>query len=112
MAILRQSSSTTSKNRLRGHRRRADTRSWRLSANLRLRSCGLEVPLGLAAGSPTLLVVAVEDLCWQLAMDAWRARRPKPWHPRRRAAWHAEQAVLTAKRLRLTIMAKQELDEM
>lgn len=93
-------------------RGRPSARAFRRSGNLGLESCGLQVPMGLAAKSPTLLVVAVEDLCWRLAMDAWRARRPRPWQLRRRAAWRAERTVLKAKQQRLSAMANQELAEL
>jgi hypothetical protein len=113
LTILNSGASPTARPRSpRWRRRRPSARSSRQSCNIRLESCGYQVPLGLAANSPTLLVVAVEDLCWRLAMDAWQARRPKPWQLRRRAVWRAERVVLTDKQQRLKAMAKQELAEL
>ncbi|GAA2052014.1 hypothetical protein GCM10009839_69070 [Catenulispora yoronensis] len=54
----------------------------------------------------------MEDLCWRLAMDAWRARRPRLWELRWRVAWRAEREVLEAKQRRLGAMANQELAEL
>lgn len=102
---------TVVRNRL-VRRRRPSARVFRRSGNLGLESCGVQVPIGLAAESSMLQVVIVEDLCWRLAMNAWRARRPRPWQLRRRAAWRAERAVLTAEEQRLRAMANQELAEL
>ncbi|MEY9857764.1 hypothetical protein ABH935_003377 [Catenulispora sp. GAS73] len=93
-------------------RRRPSARTFRRSGNLGLESCGLQVPVGLAAKSPTLLAVAVEDLCWRLEMDAWRSRRPRPWQLRRRAAWRAERTAFTAREQGLRAVANQELADL
>lgn len=66
--------------------------------NLRFESTGTTVPAGLVHDSPTLLVAAVEDICWQAAAEGWRARRPRRWRRRAYAAW------LDQKRQRLSTM--------
>jgi hypothetical protein len=89
--------------RLLGRKPAADA-SW----NLRMVSAGLVIPVGLVKDSPTLLVLAVEDACWQFSRADHLGRRPLWYRRRARRQWKAEQAVLDAKRLRLQEMARGE----
>ena len=90
--------------RRRLRRETASEASW----NLRMVSAGTVIPVGLVKDSPTLLVLAVEDACWQFSC-ADHARRRPPWYDRRaRQLWNAEHAILDAKRLRLQEMARGE----
>lgn len=83
------------------HRGQHDGRPW----NLHLESAGTNVPVRFLAESPLLLMLAVEDLCWEAATEDWKHRRPHCWHPQARAAWFAEGAQLDAKADRLREMA-------
>lgn len=87
--------------------RHADARTepW----NLRFESAGTTVPAGLVQDSPTLLVAAVEDVCWQAAAEGWRARRPHRWHRHAYAAWRAQSDWLEQKRQRLSLMVDDAL---
>ena len=73
--------------------------------NLTLRSAGTGIPLGLVEHNTALLMLAVEDLCWQLAVDELDARRPARRHRAARRAWQAEADRLAAKRARLADLA-------
>ena len=73
--------------------------------NLHLESAGTDIAARFLADSPSLAVLAVEDLCWQAAAEDWKHRRPHWWQPRSRAAWRAEGARLAAKADRLRQMA-------
>jgi hypothetical protein len=82
------------------------------AANLRLVSAGTGVPAKLAAESPTLMVLAVEDLCWQLGVAELEGRRPHFWRRAEHAAWAEEQARWEAKRVRLAAMAHEAIAEL
>lgn len=94
-------------------RRRRSRRAARAAAeqgwNLRFESAGTSVPAALVQDSPTLLVAAVEDLCWRVATEGWLARRPHRWHRRAYCAWRAQAQWLDQKRLRLTGMVDDAL---
>jgi hypothetical protein len=77
--------------------------------NLRFESVGMRIPASLVANSPTLLVVAVEDVCWQVARDDWRAGEPSRWHRRAHAAWQEQYQQLEAKRDRLRDLVEEAL---
>lgn len=87
--------------------RRADTpeEDW----NLHFESARTAIPAGLVKDSPTLLVAAVEDVCWRVATDGWIARRPHRWRRRAYAAWRAQSEWLEQKRQRLTAMVDDAL---
>jgi hypothetical protein len=82
------------------------------SQNLVLVSAGTGVPLRLAAESPTLMLLAVEDLCWQLAVADLAARRPRRWRRDERATWREDRSRLEAKRARLAAMAQEAISEL
>jgi hypothetical protein len=82
------------------------------AANLRLVSAGTAIPIKLAAGSPTLMMLAVEDLCWQLGAGEHAARRPATWHRAARAAWDQEAKRWEAKRARLAAMSNEAIAEL
>lgn len=85
--------------------KRRSTDAW----NLRFESVDARIPAAAVAQSPTLLVVAIEDVCWRVAMDACRARRPHRWHRRAYAAWTAQARSLEDKRDRLRELVHDEL---
>ncbi len=80
--------------------RKAQAEAW----NLRFASAGTTVPAALVQDSPTLLVAAVEDLCWEVAAEDWRARRPRRWHRRAYDAGRAQSDWLEQKRRRLSLL--------
>jgi hypothetical protein len=80
--------------------------------NLFLISGRTGVPMGLATESPAVMVLAVEDLCWQLAVAALKRRRPRIWQRTARAAWRTERARWDAKRQRLAAMAVEAVNEL
>ena len=75
---------------------------------VRLKAVNLTVPVDLGLLTPTMRMVVVEDMCWDLAREAWRARRPPLWRRARRRAWRAEGAVLDAKRDRIRAVVSAE----
>lgn len=89
----------------RSRRAAQQTEGW----NLRFESVGAAVPAGLVKDSPTLLVAAVEDVCWQAAAEGWRARRPHRWQRHAYAAWRAQSYWLDQKRQRLSAMLDEAL---
>ena len=91
-------------------RRRADAAARRRDAwNLCFESIGSRIPTAVVADSPTLMVAAVEDMCWQVARDSWRAARPSRWRRRAYRAWVAQYASLADKRDRLRRMVDEAL---
>jgi hypothetical protein len=85
--------------------KRLPTDAW----NLRFESVDAHIPAAAVARSPTLLMVAVEDVCWQVAMDTCRADRPRRWHRHAYAAWTAQARRLEDKRDRLRDLVNDEL---
>lgn len=95
--------------RARRARRRAERDRRRDGWNMRFESIGTKIPTALVADSPTLMVAAVEDVCWQVARDAWRAARPSRLRRRAYRAWMAQYASLAEKRDRLRRMVDEAL---
>jgi hypothetical protein len=91
--------------RLRRTARRGGGQAW----NLRFESADTRVPAAIVGQRPSLLVAAVEDVCWRVAMDACRASRPGRWRRRAYAAWAAQLRGLEEKRERLRSLVEQEL---
>ena len=82
------------------------------SWNLHLESIGSNVAGRFLTESPSMMVLAVEDLCWQAATEDWKHRRPHWWRVRARAAWVAEGAHLEAKAARLHELADDVYQEL
>jgi len=82
------------------------------SRNLNLISANTGVPVGLATENATLMLVAVEDLCWQLGMRELESRRPRFWRRSARAAWRLEKVRWDDKRARLAEMAGEAVNEL
>jgi hypothetical protein len=82
------------------------------SWNLHLESADTDVDARFLNVSPSVAMIAVEDLCWQAATEDWRRRRPPWWRTRARAVWHAEGAQLAAKADRLRDLAGQVCQEL
>jgi hypothetical protein len=80
-----------------------------LAWNLRFESVGAHIPTAAVAGSPALMFAAVEDLCWQIAMQDLRSRRPRRWRRAAYAAWSAQVRALTDNSARLRRMIELEL---
>lgn len=81
--------------------RRGRERAAVLARNLTLASAGTAVPLSLVADDPMLLHLAVEDLCWQLAVEDLDRHRPRRGDRGGHDAWSAERARLEAERKQL-----------
>jgi len=96
--------------RTAGRRERRSARRLRREAwNVSFESFGTRIPSSVVANSPTLLMAAVEEVCWRVAMDDWLAARPRRWRRRAYAAWAARLADLEEKRERLRILVEAEL---
>lgn len=80
--------------------------------NLHLESAGTDVPVAFLAGSPSTAVLAVEDVCWQAAVEDWKRRRPARWRVRARSAWRAEGGWLAARADHLRRLAGEILREL
>jgi hypothetical protein len=79
---------------------------------MHLKSAGTNLPVGFLEDSPSALVLAVEDVCWEAAVEDWEHRRPSRWRFQARAAWEAEGAVLVAKADHLRRLAGEVLQEL
>ena len=77
--------------------------------NLDFESVGTRIPAGVVARSPTLLMVAIEDVCWRVAMDTLRAAQPSRLRRRAYAAWHTKVRSLDEKRERLRSLVDETL---
>jgi hypothetical protein len=95
--------------RIKRARRRAEKARRRDGWNMRFESIGTRIPTALVADSPTLMVAAVEDMCWQVARDAWRAARPSRLRRRAYRAWTAQYSSLAEKRDRVRRMVDEAL---
>lgn len=89
--------------------RRGRERAAVVSRNLDLASAGTGVPLALVEKDPMLLHLAVEDLCWRLAVEDLDRRRPRRGDQAARQAWRAEQARLEAERTQLADMVAETI---
>ena len=78
-------------------------------ANLDFESVGARIPAALVAASPTLMMVAAEDICWRVSRDALRAARPSRLRRRAYAAWYAKMRSLDEKRERLRVLVDESL---
>ena len=92
----------------RRERRRAG-RLRREAWNLSFESFGTRIPTSVVVKSPTLLMAAVEEVCWQVSMDAWLADRPRRWRRRAYCAWAAQLADLDRQREGLRNLVEAEL---
>jgi len=77
--------------------------------NLDFEAAGTRIPAGVVVQSPTLMMVAIEDVCWRVAMDTLRAAQPSRLHRRAYAAWHAKVRCLDEKRERLRSLVDETL---
>jgi len=77
--------------------------------NLDFEAAGTRIPAGVVVQSPTLMMVAIEDVCWRVAMDTLRAGQPSRLHRRAYAAWHAKVRCLDEKRERLRNLVDETL---
>lgn len=68
-------------------RRRGARRLGREAWNLPFESIGARIPATMVAKSPALLRAAVEEICWQVAVQGWLAARPRRWRRRAYGAW-------------------------
>jgi hypothetical protein len=96
--------------RAAGRRQRRAARQERREAwNLSFESFGTRIPSSVVEKSPTLLMAAVEEVCWRVSMDSWLAARPRRWRRRAYAAWAAQLADLEEARRRLRSLVEAEL---
>ena len=77
--------------------------------NLRFESIGARIPAAMVVKSPTLLRAAVEEVCWQVAMDSWLATRPRRWRRRAYVAWAAQLKELERRREQLRQLVEAEV---
>jgi hypothetical protein len=72
--------------------------------NLSFTSSATNVPFAIVQDSPTLMVAAVEELCWRMAVQDWAEREPPRRDRRRYAAWRSEARCHHEKRERIRAM--------
>lgn len=90
-------------------RGRSARRSRREAWNLSFESIGARIPAAMVVKSPTLLRAAVEEVCWQVAVDSWLAARPHRWRRRAYAAWAAQFKELERRREQLRRLVEAEV---
>jgi hypothetical protein len=76
----------------------------RAAWNLVFTSSATNVPVAIVKDSPTLMVAAVEELCWRMAVQDWAEREPPRRDRRRYAAWRSEARRHHEKRERIQAM--------
>jgi len=81
----------------------------RAGFNLSFDSAATSVPVGIVEDSPTLLIAAVEDLCWRLAVQDWSTREPQRSDKVGHAAWQSEARHFNDKRARIQEMVDEAL---
>ena len=54
---------------------------------------------------PDIAALVIEDLCWQIAVADWAARRPRVWRRQERIDWRLEGEVLQVNGDHITTMA-------
>lgn len=77
-----------------------------VAGHLRLASVGHCIPV-VEFDRPGMGVVVVEDLCWRIALEGWKGRRPRWWRRRARAAWRGDGETVQAERDRVALMARE-----
>ncbi|HET9170730.1 MAG TPA: hypothetical protein VFN97_14935 [Actinospica sp.] len=77
--------------------------------DLLISSADIRVPALIVRDSPTLMVAAVEDLCWRLALVDSDRRRPRRWRRSALAAWRAERRLIEDKRARIRSMVDESV---
>jgi hypothetical protein len=80
--------------------------------NLMLDSVRGGIPLRLVDDNPALLTLAVEDLCWRVAVDDHAKRRPARFRRAAYAAWREEQVRWEQKQGRLAEMAAEAIKQL
>jgi hypothetical protein len=80
-------------------------------SNLLFGSMAANVPTAFVRDSPTLMVAALEDLCWRLALIDWSNREPPRKDRARHRAWQAETARLEDKREGIRAMVDEAVME-
>ncbi|MBS2965499.1 hypothetical protein KGA66_20790 [Actinocrinis puniceicyclus] len=95
--------------RRRGGRRSAARGVRRAAWNLRFASTGARVPAAMVVESAALLRAAVEEVCWQVAVDEWLSARPRRWRRRAYAAWAAQLKDLERRREQLRRLVEAEV---
>jgi hypothetical protein len=78
-------------------------------ANLWFASSAANVPVSILKDSPGLMVAAVEDLCWRLALLDWTEHEPPRYDRARHHAWKDESTRLEDKRNRVRSMVDEAL---
>jgi len=87
-------------------RRKSAVRS---ACNLSFDSAAANVPIAIVSDSPTLMVAAVEDLCWRLAVQDWSEREPPRADREAHAAWKSEAKRFNDKRGRVRQLVDEAL---
>lgn len=58
--------------------------------NLAFSSVDIRIPAAHVRDCPSLMTAAVDDLCWQFTLQAWKTRHPARGRKAAYAAWVAE----------------------
>jgi hypothetical protein len=77
-----------------------------VAGHLRLASVGQWIPVA-EIDSAGMAVLVVEDLCWRIALDGWKTRRPSWWRRSARAAWRGDGETVQTERDRVALMARE-----
>jgi hypothetical protein len=71
-----------------------------------LRAAGAFVRVAEVFADPELTMLAIDDLCLEIAEADWAARKPRCWQRRRLMRWRAEHAGWCVERDRLRSRAR------
>ncbi|HET9172737.1 MAG TPA: hypothetical protein VFN97_25145 [Actinospica sp.] len=88
---------------------RGGQRSTRVMSDLLFGACKANVPVAILRDSPILMVAAVEDLCWRLALLDCSEHEPPRYERARHRAWKQESARIEDKRRRVRAMVDEAL---
>lgn len=76
------------------------------SGAMYLASLDIAVPFARHRLTDSAAAIAVEDFCWRLEYESWRASRPRWWSIRRWRRWRVEGRHLRAERARIKVLSR------
>ncbi len=73
---------------------------------LRLRAMNVSLRAEEVLTDPALTALAIDDLCWEIALWQWTLESPHRWQWRRTSRWRADESELWQERRRIRDRAR------